>query len=43
MAGEVRSQFILNLMTTWFGNVYREGNCAHEEEHEVTTGSKEEM
>lgn len=42
MAGEVRNQSILNLMTTWFGSVYREGNCAHEE-HEVSRGSKEEM
>lgn len=43
VAGEGRSQLILNLMTRWFGSVYREVNCAHEEEHEESRGSKEEM
>jgi hypothetical protein len=43
VAWEGRSQLILNLMTTWFGSVYSEVNCAHVEEHEVTRGSKEEM
>lgn len=43
MAGEGRSQLILNLMTTWFGSVYSEVNCAHEEEHVMSRGSKEEI
>jgi hypothetical protein len=43
VAGEGRSQLILNLMTTWFGSVYSEVNYAHEEEHEMSRGSKEKM
>jgi hypothetical protein len=43
VAGEGRSQLILNFMTTWFSSVYSEVNCAHEEEHEMSRSSKEEM
>jgi hypothetical protein len=43
VAGEGRSQLILNLMTTWFSSVYSEVNYAHDEEISVSRGTKEEM